>query len=100
VSHADIGAYLLGLWGMPAPIVESAQRHHTPSLQLEGASFDALAAVHVADALLDEVADPAGFAQLDERLVQHLALEGRVEEWRRLASDIASGQSGRNDQAA
>ncbi len=28
VSHADVGAYLLGLWGLPDPVIEAAQRHH------------------------------------------------------------------------
>ena len=25
VSHAEIGAYLLGIWGMPYPIVEAVE---------------------------------------------------------------------------
>ncbi len=29
-SHAEIGAYLLGLWGMPNTLVEAIAYHHTP----------------------------------------------------------------------
>jgi HD-like signal output (HDOD) protein len=29
-SHAEIGAYLLGLWGMPNTLVEAIAHHHTP----------------------------------------------------------------------
>lgn len=29
VTHADIGAYLLGIWGLPDPIVESVAFHHS-----------------------------------------------------------------------
>src|SRR5580658_1861070 len=29
-SHAEIGAYLLGLWGMPNTLVEAVAHHHTP----------------------------------------------------------------------
>lgn len=29
-SHAEIGAYLLGLWGLPAVIVDAVAHHHLP----------------------------------------------------------------------
>jgi HD-like signal output (HDOD) protein len=29
--HAEVGAYLLGLWGFPTPIVEAVAFHHLPS---------------------------------------------------------------------
>jgi HD-like signal output (HDOD) protein len=31
-SHAEIGAYLLGLWGMPNTLVEAIAHHHTPEV--------------------------------------------------------------------
>ncbi len=34
-SHAEIGAYLLGLWGLPDNIVETVAFHHNPSKLLE-----------------------------------------------------------------
>lgn len=49
-SHAEVGAYLLGLWGLPYPIVEAVARHHTPeAVRVE--KFDVLAALAVAMAL-------------------------------------------------
>jgi HD-like signal output (HDOD) protein len=30
VTHAEIGAYLLGLWGLPFQIVEAVANHHAP----------------------------------------------------------------------
>ena len=30
VTHAEIGAYLLGIWGLPYSIVEAVAHHHTP----------------------------------------------------------------------
>lgn len=38
-SHAELGAYLLGLWGLPTSIVESVAFHHNPS-RLIGSAFD------------------------------------------------------------
>lgn len=49
-SHAEVGAYLLGLWGLPYPIVEAVARHHTPEGVPNG-KFDVLAALAVAMAL-------------------------------------------------
>ncbi len=50
VTHAEVGAYLLGLWGMPYPVVEAVANHHHPS-RVSARRFDALAAVHLADSL-------------------------------------------------
>ncbi len=30
VTHAELGAFLLGLWGLPFPIVEAVANHHSP----------------------------------------------------------------------
>ncbi len=49
-SHAEVGAYLLGLWGLPYPIVEAVARHHTPEGVRIG-KFDVLPALAVAMAL-------------------------------------------------
>jgi HD-like signal output (HDOD) protein len=31
-SHAEIGAYVLGLWGLPASLVDAVARHHDPGV--------------------------------------------------------------------
>jgi len=50
-SHAEIGAYLLGMWGLPFAIVEATAFHHRPGLVTSG-DRSILAAVHLADALI------------------------------------------------
>jgi len=30
VHHGEVGGYLLGLWGLPAPVVEAVRLHHGP----------------------------------------------------------------------
>jgi putative nucleotidyltransferase with HDIG domain len=47
-THAEVGAYLLGLWGLSDAIVEATAYHHRPSESSNG-SFSALTAVHAAD---------------------------------------------------
>jgi HD-like signal output (HDOD) protein len=49
-SHAEIGAYLLGLWGMPNTLVEAIAHHHTPE-RAGVRRFNALSALAVALAL-------------------------------------------------
>ena len=54
LTHAEIGAYLLGLWGLPKRIVEAVALHHNPNeTPYEG--LCALTAVHAADVLVSEV---------------------------------------------
>jgi HD-like signal output (HDOD) protein len=49
-SHASIGAYLLGIWGLPYPVVEAVAHHHAPSV-VKQTEFDVLAATAVAHSL-------------------------------------------------
>jgi len=54
VTHAEVGAYLLGLWGLPDAVVEAVAHHHAPS-RADTHDLGPVAAVHVADALAHEV---------------------------------------------
>jgi HD-like signal output (HDOD) protein len=47
-NHAQVGAYLLGLWGIPDPIIEAVAWHHEPRERI-AAGFGPLTAVHVAN---------------------------------------------------
>jgi HD-like signal output (HDOD) protein len=49
-THADIGAHLLVLWGLPPALIEAVAFHHTPAA-LEDPQFGIAGAIHVADAL-------------------------------------------------
>jgi HD-like signal output (HDOD) protein len=49
-THAQVGAYLLGLWGLPRPIVDAVARHHDDSA-LEGNGEDIAAIVATANLL-------------------------------------------------
>lgn len=50
-SHAQIGAYLLGIWGLPYPVIEAVAHHHTPE-SIPQSQLDPLGAVALAHALL------------------------------------------------
>lgn len=51
-SHAEIGAYLLGLWGMPYTVIEAVAHHHTPR-RVAQTHFDVLAAMATAHFLTE-----------------------------------------------
>jgi HD-like signal output (HDOD) protein len=54
VTHAEVGAYLLGLWGIPFPIVEAVAFHHRPN-EVAPESRPLVAAVHIASGLVEEM---------------------------------------------
>jgi HD-like signal output (HDOD) protein len=53
-SHGEIGACLVGMWNMPASVVEAAAFHHEPPLG-EHQRLTPLAAVHIANVLEHEI---------------------------------------------
>jgi len=85
-SHAEIGGYLLGLWGLPLSLVEATVYHHRP-LRSASKGFCPLTAVHVANALEYERtndASPALTARVDHEYLAGLGLGDRLEAWRQV----------------
>jgi putative nucleotidyltransferase with HDIG domain len=103
-SHAELGAYLLGLWGLPDNVIESVAFHHKPSKLIEsmlpGTSKDiklkpestekhskkitALTAVHVANALMMQEncsSDTTSFQYVDMLYLETLELTKRLPKW-------------------
>jgi putative nucleotidyltransferase with HDIG domain len=92
ITHADIGAHLLTLWGLPDPIAEAVALHHAP-MTAESLTLDPVSAVHLADALAHEVR-PAPYgahpvATVDKELVDRLGLGRRLDLWRHQAAQLA-----------
>jgi HD-like signal output (HDOD) protein len=56
VTHAEVGAYLLGLWGIPFPIVEAVAFHHRPN-EVAPESRQLVAAIHIASGLIEEMTE-------------------------------------------
>lgn len=80
-THAEVGAYLLGLWGLPSEVIEAVAWHHQPEISTH-TSFTPLAAVHVSESFLvpDLTADYEQ-ARLSRDFIQRLGLSHRVKEW-------------------
>ncbi len=88
VSHAEIGAYLLRIWGIPDRIVEAVDAHHHPG-EIAFDGLCALTAVHVADILVHRlIAGTAGEIRMDESYLERIRKAGRVEVWVSLAGEM------------
>jgi len=84
-THAEVGGYLLALWGLPTPVVEAVIYHHQPPVDCQQIEFTPAIAVHVADAFSDKIAgshpDLPG-NQIDMAWPEKLGLEKRVAVWK------------------
>jgi len=82
-SHAQVGAYLFGLWGLPGTIVEAVAWHHEPVGSLS-VKFSPLAAVHVASAYHDEKnsARLQDRVPIDTAFLTSIGCAGREQAWR------------------
>lgn len=97
-THAEVGAYLLGLWGLPDGIVEAVAFHHRPEASPSD-GFTPLAAVHVVNCL--EGATPTDHparhtGEVDEAFLEQAGLTDRLETWRALietSSTVAEAET-------
>ena len=83
-THAEVGGYLLGLWGLPGAVVEAVTLHHAPC-ESDSPGFTALTATHVANSLVREsVADTEGrhHPPPDTEYLNRLGLGDRLPVWR------------------
>lgn len=82
-THAELGAYLMGLWGMNNAIVEALADHHQPS-RSNNPSFAPLTAVYAANYFVHELSTESQtpLPPLDREYITGLGLWERTEDWR------------------
>ncbi|MFZ0284615.1 MAG: response regulator [Terriglobales bacterium] len=89
-THAQVGAYLLGLWGLPDSVVEAVAWHHTPA-QARPEGFSALIAVHAANFLDRQLhPPPCGFPHdvIDQPLLAALGVAERLPSWKSKCQEL------------
>jgi putative nucleotidyltransferase with HDIG domain len=80
-SHAEVGSYLFGLWGLPYGIVEAIAWHHRPS-QSGMPDKCPLTALHAANSI-DHAAHPAQVqSHVDDVYLESLGLADSYTEWK------------------
>ncbi len=90
-TRADIGAHLLGIWGMSETLAEVVQCQVQPATSVEE-SFGPVTAVHVAISLLHELANPEQPGRMDLEWIERLGVSDRLTEWRDFASSVVEMQ--------
>lgn len=79
-THAEVGGWMMCVWGLPLSVVEAVTLHHHPG-RLATRRFTPLTAVHVANAFakassIEQVHDELDMAYIDAVRVRH-----RLGEW-------------------
>ena len=77
-SHAEIGAYLLVLWGLPDSVIQAVENHHKTAL-MHDSSLSPLVALHAAHALVPGSPEPDA---LDAEYISRAGLGHRLDYWR------------------
>jgi HD-like signal output (HDOD) protein len=90
-SHAEVGAYLAALWGLPTPIVESVAFHHEPRVG-NPAEIMPFVAVHIAHGLIADGND--GDTSIDHELISSLGCAGGMDSWRVLMAENSDSTGG------
>ena len=89
-THAQIAAYLMGLWGMPDMIVEAIAFHHHPVLA--PGNNDILTAVHAANALSNangEDSESLRMQAIDQGYFQKVGLLERLPLWQQTCQNVS-----------
>lgn len=89
-THPEVGAYLLGIWGLPSPVVEALAFHHDPLRNLNK-QFSPLTLVHTADVLTCEARpcqDWGVLPQIDTGYLTELNCLQRLPLWREMSQKI------------
>ena len=99
ITHAEVGAYLVSLWGLPKNIVGAIQNHHHPA---KGNPEDALssAVIHAAnvfDHQLNVIHGDYEPAELDNEYLESCNLTDKVETWRRICEELVKSDKGDSD---
>jgi HD-like signal output (HDOD) protein/CheY-like chemotaxis protein len=89
-SHAEIGAYLMGLWGLEYPVIEAIAFHHCPAKSLSN-STGLLTAVHFGD-VYDRLANGCNgenaLSQLDQKYLDNIGVADRINDWQMICKDL------------
>lgn len=92
-SHAEIGAYLMGAWGLPDAVVEALTFHHQP-MKSHVYEIGPLLFTHVGDALsraADMGADDIGGNRLlDRAYLEKLNIMKILPKWQEICAEIVT----------
>ena len=82
-THAEVGAYLLGLWGFPDALIEAVAFHHNPR-RCGSQAFCATTTVHLANSWEHERAEKESQTSfpIDEDYLATIGCRDKITRWR------------------
>ena len=86
VSHGEIGAYLLGLWGFDNDVVQAVAFHHRPH-KYACDEFSILTAVHIADCYAISPSFKNGSKLSTEHLIK-IKMEDKLNQWQEICNSM------------
>jgi HD-like signal output (HDOD) protein len=87
-DHAEAGAYLLGLWGFPDPLIEAIAFHHTPS-KAAAQEFGLAGILHVADRMA-HMTEASGEVDFEVGYLESVGVAAHVAGWLSVISKAAA----------
>ena len=94
-SHAELGAYLLALWGLPQSVVEAVAYHHYPG-SLASTKIGIVSALHLANGLYhmesDGEKEGAMEVYLDVEYLKKVQLFQSLSDWRGLVKEMMKNE--------
>ena len=95
-GHPAVGAFLLGLWGLPLDLVQAVRWHHAPDEASTQEGKDLIRLIHAADALVAELGYSSGnpgsviAGKLGEG-ADEVEFHAQIDRWRAFASKLLDG---------
>ena len=89
VSHAELGAYLSALWGLPEEISEAIRCHHEPA-ELDTSGGKLVTAVHLSDVFehhLFVINSDYEKPVIDKAYIERKGIKDRLEAWASICRD-------------
>tara|TARA_R110002072_G_scaffold119555_3_gene252466 strand:- start:23160 stop:24350 length:1191 start_codon:yes stop_codon:yes gene_type:complete len=79
-THEEVGGALLGIWGLPDPIIDAVTNHHMPTHSVSK-NISPLTAVHLANIYYWRNIQEDCPIQLDNDYIESLDLKEKTEQW-------------------
>ena len=98
VSHAEVGAYLLSLWGLPSPVVEAVAHHHHPE-RVPQEKFDMISVIYLANQLVHQHAGASSESYevlpvIEPKIMAIPEVSENLPDWHDLAEAVAHEPQG------
>ena len=99
ITHAQAGAYLLGIWGLPNPIIDAVMFYIHPS-NSANQTISELTMTHIASALISCVSDTGVSRSVEQLLdmdyLEKLGINTHLDDWKQITLETFHTQEAKS----